>query len=253
MSISVPFVPETAPFTTEQRQWLNGFLAGMFTSQDSVPVDESPTASKGRAVILYGSQSGNAESLSESFSEQLVAAGFDAPVVDMADHDEIDLSKEKHVIIVTSTWGEGDPPDNAVEFWEKLSAGGHPALDGLKFGVCGLGDSNYLDFCGMGKRFDARLEELGASRLLPRVDCDVDFEETAGAWGLELLVSLGGTSATPSAVSEGSTQEREVFSKKNPFPAPLLKNVSLNGEQSERDTRHFEISLDGAGLEYEAG
>jgi sulfite reductase (NADPH) flavoprotein alpha-component len=252
VSISVPFLPETAPFTAEQRQWLNGFLAGIFSDQNQ-PAQVSSLESKGRAVVMFGSQSGNAESLAEDCAGQLRAAGFDAPVVDMAEHEDVDLGKEQHLIIFTSTWGEGDPPDNAVEFWERLSSDEQVSLDGLKFAVCGLGDSNYLDFCGMGKRFDSRLEELGATRMLPRVDCDVDFEETAGAWSLDLLTSIGETSATPSAVSKSPAAEPEVFSKKNPFRAALLKNLQLNCSGSERDTRHFEISLDGSGLEYEAG
>ena len=249
---AIPVIPEHAPFSAEQRHWLNGFLAGLFSNQASPapPIEQKP--SRGRVVIMFGSQSGNAESLAETFSEQLKQSDFDAPVIDMEDHGEVDLSKETHLVVVTSTWGEGDPPDNAAEFWAQLNEDDQAPLEGLNFAVCGLGDSNYVDFCGMGKHFDARLEALGATRMIDRVDCDVDFEEPAEAWALGLLSHLGaGETSTPATAKEGATTAQ--YSKKNPFPAPLLKNVRLNSLDSARDTRHFEISLEGSGLEYEAG
>lgn len=251
MSVSVPYLPDSAPFTNEQRQWLNGFLAGMFSAGATAPEKPAAANAKARVTIMVGSQSGNAEALADGFAAELKQAEFDAPVVNMEDYEEIDLASESHLIIVTSTWGEGDPPDNAVDFWQKLSSADHPRLEALSFAVCGLGDSNYLDFCGMGKKFDARLEELGAQRLVDRADCDVDFEETAGAWSAGLFAKLGAPDSTPSAVS--TTDAPVAYSKKNPFAAPLLKNLKLNGDDSERDTRHFEISLDGSGLTYEAG
>ena len=224
----------------------------MFSGQQG----QSEQAEKkiGRAVIMFGSQSGNAGGLADSFSAELGKADFESPVVDMEDFADIDLTTESHLIIVTSTWGEGDPPDNAVEFWNRLCAPDHPRLESLNFAVCGLGDSNYLDFCGMGKKFDTRLDELGAKRIIDRADCDVDFEETAGAWCSELLAKLGSApDGTPSVVSEPSVSAPTGYSKKNPFRAPLLKNLKLNADGSGRDTRHFEISLEGSGLSYEAG
>jgi len=128
---------------------------------------------------------------------------------------------------------------------EPASVPGAQALDGLKSAVCGLGDSDHLDSWSTGKRFDTRLEELGATRMISRADCDVDFEETAGAWGSELLADLGGTSATPSAVSNSPAAKTESFSKKNPSRVQLLDDVQLNGDGSERDTRHSKISLEG--------
>ena len=249
----VPLIPESAPFTEEQRQWLNGLLAGIFSGQTVSEVAVEKPAAKGKAIIMFGSQSGNAEGLAEEFAGQLKGAGFDAPVIDMVDHAEVELEKEANLIIVTSTWGEGEPPDNAAEFWEKLSGSDHPTLAGLNFAVCGLGDSNYLDFCGMGKKFDARLEELGATRLVDRVDCDVDFEEAAAEWAAGLVEVVSGGAAQASQAAELAVKDVEKFSKKNPFRAQMLKNVKLNGEEGERDTRHFEICLDGSGLEYEAG
>lgn len=251
MSISPPHVPESAPFNAEQREWLNGFLAGMFSGQSGADAKAEPPA-KGRIVLMFGSQSGNAEALAEEFAESLKAAGFDAPVVDMEDHEQIDLSGEGSLLIVTSTWGDGEPPDNAAAFWDRLCADDQARLEGLSYSVCGLGDSSYLDFCGMGKRFDARLAELGATRLVERVDCDVDFEEPAAAW-MESVLAEVAVDAEPGAATVATGGEASGYSKKNPFPAPLLKNIKLNADSSPRDTRHFEISLEGSGLEYEVG
>ena len=145
--------------------------------------------------------------------------------------------------------GEGDPPDNAVDFWEALSFEDHASLDGLRFAVLGLGDTNYLEFCGMGKKFDQRFEALGATRIAPRGDCDTDYEETAAAWFNKTLEALG-TSA-PEEKQAATTET--AYSKKNPFPAKLLTNRLLNAQDSARDTRHFEFSLEGSGMSYEVG
>jgi len=251
MSETAPFIPESAPFTAEQREWLNGFLAGMFLSQPGVALPE-PTAiaTKGRVPILFASQSGNAEGLAEALSERLQAAGFDAPPINAEDHTELDLCKETNVLVLSSTWGEGDPPDSAVEFWDKLQAEDHPPLDNLSFSVCGLGDTNYLEFCAMGKLIDARLEALGATRIAPRADCDVDFEEPADAWFASVLEKLDSTAPRPESPTPTADAD---YGKKNPFPAPLLTNLRLNKAESSRDTRHFEFSLEGSGLEYQAG
>ncbi|MEM0897565.1 MAG: flavodoxin domain-containing protein [Verrucomicrobiota bacterium] len=192
MPSPIPSLPESAPFTVEQRAWLSGYMAGLLpgvlasggvtgAASTSAPPESSAPGGP-RLPILFGSQSGNAQGLAESFGEKLSAEGFASPVVNMEDHAEIDLTKESHVLLVSSTWGEGDPPDNAVEFWKKLSAGDHPKLESLEFSVLALGDTNYADFCQMGKLFDARLEELGAKRIAPRVDCDVEFEDPAEEW-----------------------------------------------------------------------
>ena len=159
-------------------------------------------------------------------------------------------SQEKSLIIVSSTWGEGDPPDNAVDFWEALSDDSFEKLESLKYTVLGLGDTNYLAFCGMGKKFDQRLEALGATRFAPRGDCDTDFEEASSAWFDATLKALG---ASAEAKSDTPTSETVSYSKKHPFPAKLLTNRLLNAADSERDTRHFEFSLEGSGMTYEVG
>jgi sulfite reductase (NADPH) flavoprotein alpha-component len=176
------------------------------------------------------------------------------------------LAKEKNILIVSSTWGEGDMPDNAAEFWDGINANGSsPQLSGVNFSVLALGDKNYGDtFCLAGQKLDKRLEELGARRFHPRVDCDVDFEEPAKQWSegvWKALETLGdgatGTAVAAEAPSAAPAEirpaEPEGYSKKNPFPAALLANLKLNSERSSKDTRHIAFSLAGSGLAYETG
>lgn len=248
----VPVIPENAPFNAAQRVWLNGYLAGILGSAMAAATAAESAKPKPRVVLMFASQSGNAQSLAEQFGRELEAKGFDAPVLSAADHEEIDLTKERQLLVIASTWGEGDPPDNGVEFWKKLSAAQHPRLESLRYSVLALGDSNYLDFCAMGKRFDARFEELGATRMSSRMDCDVDYEELAAAWFTGVQKKLDSAEEPVAAVAGGSERGPE-YSKKNPFPATLLVNRRLNAAESERDTRHFEISLEGSGLSYEVG
>lgn len=244
----LPEIPASSPFTPGQRFWLNGYLAALCADTESEDTVTSAGSPKERVLILYASQSGNSESLAESFGEKLRAAGYEAPVIGAEDHQGIDLTKEKTMLIVSSTWGDGDPPDNAVEFWERVNAGDHPRLPDLHYAVLGLGDSNYLDFCGMGKKLDARFEDLGAVRLAPRGDCDVNYEETAAVWFSAVVKALG--SSVP---AEEKPRHESTYSRHNPFPAKLLTNRLLNASGSSKDTRHFEFSLQGSGLTYEAG
>ncbi len=234
---------------------MNGYIAGLISNEGPAPTITSKR--KLRIPVLYASQSGNSEGLAEDFSEQLSAAGFDAPCLSTEDHEEFDLTKEKFVILISSTWGEGDPPDNAIEFWKKLQAENHPALENLSYSVLALGDSNYLDFCAQGKAFDERFMALGAKRLIPRVDCDTDFEEPAAEWFASVSAKIretDGDFSEPSETDSPATKKEESgYSKKNPFRALLKTNLNLNGATAARDTRHFEFDLSGSGLSYEVG
>ena len=207
---------------------------------------------------MFGSQSGNAEQLAKNFGRQLTALGYEAPVVDMAKFREVDLTRETWLLAVSSTWGEGEPPDNAVEFWNHLESAEAPRLENLRFSVLGLGDTDYEIFCGMGKNLDRRFEELGAQRFSPRTDCALDFEEPATAWWTAVTAQLQQLApvAKPAAAAETEEEEEDIpdgFSKKRPFPSPLLAHRRLCGAGSPKDTRHFEFSLEGSGLTYEVG
>jgi sulfite reductase (NADPH) flavoprotein alpha-component len=269
MPIKLPEIPDDAPFHAEQREWLKKYLAEFAKAVSaSTPSSEASVATaaatRGRLLIMYGSQSGNAESLAEGFAERLRSDEYAVEVLDMEAYEKVDLRREAMVLIITSTWGEGDPPDNAEAFWNHFSSDAQMPLKKTRFSVLALGDTSYADFCEMGIRFDARFEELGAERIASRIDCDVDYEDMAEEWFRVVCaalddIQLAPVSAEAAALAAGggetaaAVKVESVYSKKNPFPAPLLRGLSLNKEGSFKDTRHFEFSLDGSGFEYEVG
>jgi sulfite reductase (NADPH) flavoprotein alpha-component len=268
----IPYIPETAPFSLEQRAWLNGFLVGLFTNgggNEAPQLNNAPAKTGEPLPILFGSQTGSAEGLAKRIAKEAAQRGFTPVVLPLNDHSQAGLSKAARAIIISSTWGDGDPPDNAANFWSWLQADA-PRLENLQFAVLGLGDKNYSDFCGAAKKFDSRLESLGARRLVPRGECDTDYEATAMTWmdGLweKLTPSANGSATNGHAIhTNGHTISENghapaanghakcAFSKTNPFPAKLLKNVLLNKAGSAKEVRHYEISLAGSGLTYEVG
>lgn len=246
--------------TDQQKLWLSGYLAA---SQFSGAQAAAPAASQnaGQAVskdvtILYGSQSGNAKGLANKAAKTLEGNGYLVTLSSMSDYKPNNLKKVQNLLIVVSTHGEGDPPDNAMTFHEFLHSKRAPKLEGLQFSVLALGDSSYEFFCQTGKQFDDRLEELGGTRLYPRFDCDVDFEEPAAEWLEGVLSSLkdaqGAGSAEVPAAAAMETAE-SVYSRTNPFKAEVLDNINLNGRGSNKETHHLELSLEGSGLTFEPG
>ncbi|MFI6400405.1 sulfite reductase subunit alpha [Rhodococcus coprophilus] len=259
--MTTPFIPLDAPFTTDQRSWLAGFLAGMQTRLISGgPADDAGTTGSAPGLhVLYGSQTGNAEAIAEDAATAARAHGF-APVVCALDDIDIDrFASLGHVLIVTSTYGEGEMPDNAELFWDALSAESAPRLDGMHFAVLGLGDTGYDGFCQAGKLFDTRLEQLGARRIVPRVDCDVDFEDAAAAWIGETMPLVAavegivGTGSSAAAAPTAPARPKSQWTRKNPYPATLTTNRVLSGAGSAKEIRHYEFALGESGIEYEAG
>jgi len=263
----IPYIPETAPFTLEQRAWLNGFLAGLFANgggNEAPQLNNAPANAGEPLPILFGSQTGTAEGLAKRIAKEASQRGFAPVVLALNDHTQADLAKAGKAIIISSTWGDGEPPDNATNFWSWLQTAA-PRLDNLEFAVLGLGDKNYSDFCGAAKKFDSRLENLGGRRLVPRGECDTDYEATAKTWvdGLweKLKPGANGIATNGHAVHTNghaganghAANAKSAFGKTNPFPAKLLKNVLLNKPGSVKEVRHYEISLAGSGLTYEAG
>jgi sulfite reductase (NADPH) flavoprotein alpha-component len=269
----LPYIPESAPFTAEQRAWLNGFLAGLFSQCEPSEItgaqsNRGPRKNAEPLLILFGSQTGTAEGLAKRFARESEERGFAPRVLALNDFEQANLTAAGQAIIISSTWGDGDPPDNAANFWSWLKSESAPRLENLWFAVLGLGDKNYSDFCGASKKFDTRLEALGARRLVPRGECDVDYELTANEWmqGLwEKLVTKNGRACSVSNISEnratngnrstnGMAGALSVLNgKPNPLPARLLKNVLLNKPGSAKEVRHYEINLEDSGLSYEVG
>ena len=249
MNSTCPQIPENAPFNPVQRQWINGYLAGLFSGRVR---NEAPRPSLGTLLFLYGSQTGGSEGLAKKFAKDAIGRGFEAKAIGLDASHPSELPNTSRVCIITSTYGDGDMPDNAQAFWDALIADNAPRLENLSFSVLALGDRNYTQFCRAGVLFDERLAALGAKRVLPRVDCDVDDETKGHQWFADLM----GVLAPDSAAASNSSSHEEMpadYSKTNPFPAKLKTNRLLTGEGSAKETRHFEIVLDGSGLEYEVG
>ena len=258
----IPILPDTAPFTREQRAYLNGFFAGLY-SRSAAPQgspQDAPLPALVPLTILFGSQTGNAETLARRIAKEAGKRAFAPTIHDLGKYALHQLAGERALLLITSTFGDGDPPDNAKAFWEALKGGSAPGLAELRFSVCALGDSTYPRFCEFGKRADERLQKLGGLRVHPRADCDVDFETPFAAW-LEGALSALATADAPRAVPFTATTppttiptaKTGTYSRAHPFPAPLLFNRRLNGEGSAKDTRHLAFGLADSGLAYEAG
>ena len=251
--MNLPAIPENAPFSAEQRLWLNGFLAGLFNVQNNQAA-KAQTPDLGKLLFLYGTQTGGSEMLARTFAKDAKKQGFTTTVLGMEDYSQVDFSSESRLIIITSTYGEGDMPDNAQDFWDHLQSDDAPDLSHIEFSVLALGDTNYTLFCEAGKNFDARLEALGAKRVCDRVDCDVDYEDAAAEWFKNASTALGGgENSSGAAENSDSDSDQPAYGKKNPFPAKLVTNRKLNGDASAKDTRHIEINLEGSGIEYSVG
>ncbi|ANF57749.1 assimilatory sulfite reductase (NADPH) flavoprotein subunit [Halotalea alkalilenta] len=252
-----------AGLDARQLTWLSGYLSGLGAAGTlSAPV-QAPASGTDTAfplVILYGSQTGNAEGVAELALERAKARGFEARLADMAEFGKKDFKAPANYLIVVSTQGEGDPPDTAEGFFELINGRKAPDLKGSRFSVLGLGDSSYEYFCQMGKLTDARFAELGAERILDRVDCDVDYDEPAERWieaTLDAYQALKGESQAPQPAAgfamPTAAAAPSAYSRKNPFEAEVLESIQLNGRGSLKETHHIELSLEGSGLSYQPG
>ncbi len=185
-------LPPNAPFTGTQRMWLKGYLAGLSSSfTPAAPAPAVPAPAAGPPVhILWGSQTGNAEGLAKRLSKTLQAKGHRVTVADMAGLVPADLAAMEHLVVITSTYGDGEPPDNAADLHAALAEAGGGPLSALRFAVFALGDSNYPDFCKCGHDFHSRLAGLGASPLLDVAETDVDFDAPFAAFGIRIAERL---------------------------------------------------------------
>ena len=255
---TAPLIPDNAPFSPEQRAWLNGFLAGIFSrapASGSQPSTLNPPLIP--LTLLFGTQTGTAETLAKQAAKEAGKRGFAATVLDMAAVTAAQLAQHSNLLIITSTYGDGEPPDNAKSLHSELASATsglstlNSQLPALRYSVCALGDTNYTLFCQCGKDFDLRLEKLGARRIAPRADCELDYETAFTTWLDTALTALGSAPVAPAELSTAPSSEP--YSKKNPFPAPVLLVRNLNAPGSAKEVNHVEFSLEGSGLVYEAG
>ncbi|MEK5077546.1 assimilatory sulfite reductase (NADPH) flavoprotein subunit [Solibacillus sp. FSL W7-1436] len=263
-------INELYPTLTDyQRVWLNGYLSAIQTIGDSGQPLEVTVTEQGQTVavleavnqeatILYGSQTGNAQRVASKLKTALESQGVEIALSAMSDFKVNSLKKQKNIFIITSTHGEGDPPDNAISFHSFLYGKRAPKLEDVSFSVLSLGDSSYEFFCKTGIDFDEQLEKLGGKRLVPRFDCDLDYDDLASVWIGSVVEALAQN--TPNKLPElqkssvaASTSEESIYDKNNPFYAEVLESINLNGRGSNKQTQHLELSLEGSGLTYEPG
>ena len=275
---ATPLLPRNAPFlpedidilnkvvsktTPQQRAWLAGFFAGFEAAQGG-GVAQPVAAAKPRAplTILYASESGNSEALANKAKKAAQKHGLDAKVYDMADADMALLAKAKNIVVFAATWGEGDPPARAVDFYQALMSDAAPRLDGIRFAVLALGDTAYAQFCAVGKAIDQRLEELGGVRSFDRVDLDLDYAKKAAEWTEAALTKLAPVDAQASGTvvhvnfSGGSApadDDEPRYTAETPLEAEIATLINLNGTGSTRETWHVEFAFDADDFRYEPG
>ena len=244
---------------TQQLAWVSGYLYGLSQSGvQSVATSAAVAAPGGSLTILYGSQTGNAKGVASAIQAQAKAHGLPVTLTSMADYKPKQLKKESHLLVVVSTYGEGEPPESAVDLFEQLKKGKIGKLEGLKFAVLGLGDSSYEFFCQTGKDFDDFLSKAGAERIHELASLDVDYQDAAKAWGEQAVNAVAATlSAGAATASVADSVQQAVghsqYHKENPFPARLSVNQKITGRDSTKDIRHIEINLEESGITYQPG
>ncbi|MFT3791687.1 MAG: assimilatory sulfite reductase (NADPH) flavoprotein subunit [Rudaea sp.] len=265
----------TEGLDTDSLYWLSGYVAGVAASSRHVPLSTSvasntavplaapaaEAASPLRLTVLYGSQTGNAKRQAEALAREMEGAGLHVRLVRADAYNTRELAGERLLYVVISTQGDGDPPDDSRGFVEFLAGKRAPKLPQLKFAVLGLGDSSYPQFCAVGAKIDARLAELGASRLFERGDADLDIAAVAAPWSstaLEQARDLLKTEAPPAHRAATVTPLRgtvyaPTWAREKPFAAPLLANQRISARNGTKDIRHIELSLENSGLTYQPG
>ncbi|MEO0772583.1 MAG: flavodoxin domain-containing protein [Pseudomonadota bacterium] len=249
----VNLVPEDAPFDAEQRQWLNGLLTGLSAIAASASAQDAPLT---EMSVLYGSQSGNCEALSKDIRKFAGTQGFEAKVSVLDDITPADLAGMEHVTIVVSTFGEGEPPDNAARFFKALMAEDCAPLPAtLNYAVCGLGDTSYADFNKCAEDIDMRLAELGATRAADLVKCDLDFDDDFAGWKTAVFNSdpFQAAASAGAAAPVVEADPAPAFDKNHPFMASLITADRLSDEGSAKCVNHIELSLAGGGVDLEYG
>ena len=242
--------------TPAQLQWVSGYVAGLAAQNETTPPAVAQTAPEPShaMTILYGSQTGNGRAIAEELKQNAVSRGFAVNLFSLADYRPANIKRETLISLVVSTHGEGDPPDDAELFHEFLLSGKAPQLKQLKYSVLALGDSSYVNFCQTGRDLDARLSELGATRFVPTLECDLDYDEAVAAWADDVLQALPDVlDSVPGVPRLHAVKPPAVYSRHRPFEAVVLTNQKITGAKSTKDVRHIELSLEGSDLTYEPG
>ncbi|MFG1931999.1 molybdopterin-dependent oxidoreductase [Mycobacterium sp. NPDC048908] len=240
----VPVLPPCAPVSGDVRLWIDGLLAGRY-SRIAVAADASPE--KAGPLVLWASQTGNAEDFAARLADRLGAT----QLVNMDELQLSELAAAKNVLVITSTFGDGGPPDNGAEFWHRLHSADAPALAGVRYAVLGIGDRSYADFCGHAKAIDGRLAALGATRMLERSECEAHDDEPLDRWANKVTALLAETVTVPSTA--GRPKPIEPFTRAKPLLAPLSRNTVLTAPTSRKEVRQFGFDISGYDVSYAVG
>lgn len=267
-------LPQTAPFgdterasldavlgtaTPIQRAWLAGFLAGLDAAGGQpAALPAAPPKAAEPLAIIYASESGNSEKLAGDVAKLARKSGFKPKVIDFADLDVANLAKEKRIVAIAATWGEGEPPARSVRAYNELMGEAAPRLDGAEFGVLALGDTSYAEFCAIGKALDARLEALGAKRAHERADLDLDFDKPAAEWIKGALKALAPPASAADNVvaidfARGASHDEDAEPSREPAVVEVVDHVNLNSSRSDKETIHLALAFEDGAPAYEPG
>lgn len=263
---TLPVLPEQAPFSDAHKVWVNGMLAGLYARQNFDVTPSHPsgeqrptdtTLPQPNITIVWASQTGNCETLAQDFAAKVKSSGLAVHCYDMNEFSVDHLKRSQYLLCISSTFGDGDAPDNGQGFWNDLNTQKDLDLKSVQYSVLALGDPNYDQFCGHGKRLDQKLAELGASRIFDRIDCDTDFQEKAEQWFNQLLGKLNTQTNSPIEKTTSPLKPSQIVvnepSKAQPFYARLITNQKLSQEGSNKDVRLFAFDIQGSGIRYQAG
>ena len=273
---SLSVLPSTAPFaageiaalnsviaasSAEQRAWLSGFLAGYQVANAPAAAPAAPPGRRVPLTILFATDPGNAEALAMQTRKAAARLGFAPELRDMADTTPAQLAGLRNLLVIASTWGEGDPPQRAADFYAALFAADAPRLPELRYSVLALGDRASARFCETGRRIDAQLAELGATQVAERAECDLDYAAPAAAWTEAALATLAARAAEEAAPAvhlafaqpDPAADAPAAWSREQPFAAAIATRQRLSGSRSTADTWHLELDLEGAAIAYEPG
>jgi len=245
----------TASMSAVELSWVSGYLAGISQSAGGAVAPQAAAA--GKLTILFGSQTGNAKGVATEVAAAAKAQGIEVDLVSMGNYKTKQLKTETHMLIVVSTNGEGEPPDDAIQLHEFLAGKRAPKLDGVSYAVLGLGDTSYEFFCQTAIDFDQRFAALGAKSLVERKDCDVDYDEDVATWQEQVLPlikdTLSAGAPAVAGVASAAVSGESQYTKKNPYKATLLANPKITARGANKDVRHIEISLEESGITYQPG